>query len=178
MNAPSQRAVHGLAGLAIVLFGAWFLWQATSLRSGPGYAAIGPRTFPILVGLGLLGSGLGVLAGALRLRDEREPAHTEAEGPGAETVEGDTGAGTDWPTLLGIAGLLALYLALYRPLGFILASSALLPAGARILGSRAQLRDVIAGLVVSVVTYLVFTRLLGLELPAGPLAAPLGGLLG
>ena len=170
MKASSQQLADGIAGLAIVLFGAWFLWQANSLRAGPGYAAVGPKTFPIIVGLLLLGSGLGVLLGLVR-DARRELPRTEAEGPDAAVVEGaegDAAVGSDWPTLLGVAGLLAAYIALYKPLGFILASIVLLPAGARVLGSRAPLRDVIAGVGLSLAIYVVFTRLLGLELPAGP----------
>ncbi len=79
MKASSQQLADGIAGLAIVAFGAWFLWQATSLRAGPGYAAVGPKTFPIIVGLVLLGSGLGVLLGLVR-DARREVAHTEAGG--------------------------------------------------------------------------------------------------
>ncbi len=86
-------------------------------------------------------------------------------------VEGAEGVGTDWPTLLSVAGLLAAYIALYKPLGFILASIVLLPAGARVLGSRAPLRDVITGVALTLAIYFIFTRLLGLELPAGPLEA-------
>ena len=170
MKASSQQLADGIAGLAIVLFSAWFLWQATTLRAGPGYAAVGPKTFPIIVGLVLLGSGLGVLLGLWR-DGRREVPPTEAEGPDAEVVEGAEGVGTDWPTLLGVAGLLAAYIALYKALGFILASIVLLPAGARVLGSRAPLRDLLAGVGLSLAIYVVFTRLLGLELPAGPLEA-------
>ena len=170
MKASSQQLADGIAGLAIVVFGAWFLWQANGLRAGPGYAAVGPKTFPIIVGLVFLGSGLGVLLGLVR-EARREVPHTEAGGPDSAVVEGAEGVGTDWPTLLGVAGLLAAYIALYKPLGFILASIVLLPVGARVLGSRAPLRDVIVGVALSLAIYVVFTRLLGLELPAGPLEA-------
>jgi putative tricarboxylic transport membrane protein len=79
----------------------------------------------------------------------------------------------DWRTLGLFAGLLALYIALFLPLGFILCSTLLIVGGAWVLGSHAWRRDLIAGVTVSLVAYLVFTALLGLELPAGPLEMPL-----
>jgi putative tricarboxylic transport membrane protein len=176
-----------VAGLAIALFGAWFLWQGTLLRAGPGYAAIGPRVFPLIVGAGLLGSGLAILLGALAAPRERmapAPAGERASGGPDRAAGRAAEAGpaeepayeTDWRTLLGVAALLAAYVLLFRPLGFILTSAAFLPAGARILGSDLWRRDLLAGVLLSVATYAVFTFLLGLELPAGPLEAPIGTL--
>ena len=142
----------------IVLLAAWVLWQAFLLREGPGYAAVGPRVFPVVVGLGLLAGGAALLVGALR-----RPA--PAPEPDAEPAEP-----TDWATLLGMAVLLAVYLALYLPLGFILATILFLVAAARVLGSRALVRDVVVAVALALATYLLFTRLLGLQLPGGPLA--------
>ncbi len=169
MSRSREALTDTVAGVVILLLGVWVLWQAASLRQGPGYAAVGPRTFPVIVGLGLLGSGLGLLAATWRGWRRALP-ETGAEGPDAEVVEGAEDIGTDWRTLLAVAGLLAVYIALFKPLGFILVSIALLPVGAWALGSRSPLRDLLAGVGVSVATYLLFTRLLGLELPAGPLA--------
>jgi putative tricarboxylic transport membrane protein len=61
-------------------------------------------------------------------------------------------------------------------LGFIISSAAFLVAGAWVLGSRSWPRDVAAGLLLSLVTYVVFTRLLGLDLPSGPLEEPIRAL--
>lgn len=177
MSTRARQLADGIAGVAILAFGAWVLWQAGSLRAGPGYAAVGPRTFPIIVGLATLVSGVGVVIGWLRAwRGDAAPAAAaRADTPPLTdadlTGDGDAApAGTDWATLLLVGGLLAAYIALFRPLGFVLASTALFPAGAWALGSRAPLRDSLAGVVVSLITYLLFTRFLGLELPAGPLA--------
>jgi putative tricarboxylic transport membrane protein len=156
-----------LAGLGIVLLGAWFLWQALMLREGPGYAAVGPRVFPVVVGLGLLLSGLAIsVSAAWALR------RLGAAGTMAAPIEGEAAEPTDWRTLLAAAVALAAYVALFLPLGFVLASTAFLVASARILGSRSPLRDLASGLGLSIVAYLVFTRLLGLELPAGLLELP------
>jgi putative tricarboxylic transport membrane protein len=136
------------AGVVITLVGAWFLWQAFQFREGPGYAAIGPRVFPAIVGLGLLASGA-----ALAVFAAREP---------------NSGLELDWRRLAMLAAALAVYVAMYLPLGFPLASLLFFVAGAWVLGSRALLRDAAAGLALVVVVFLVFTRLLGIPLPAGP----------
>jgi putative tricarboxylic transport membrane protein len=155
------KSPDAIAGAAIALFACWFLWQATALREGPGYAAVGPRVFPVIVGTGFLVSGLALLLSGLGgARRPETDAAAEGEAP------------TDWSTLLAMAGLLALYVVLFRPLGFILTSAAFLLAGAWVLGSRAWARDLAAGAMVSIATYMVFARLLGLELPAGPLEGP------
>ena len=154
------RHADTIAGVLIALFGAWFLWEATLLREGPGYAAVGPRVFPLIVGTGLLVSGLAVLVGGLRAG--HQPDHLP----------------TDWRTLGLMAVALAGLILLWRPLGFILTATPFLVAGARVLGSRSLIRDVVAGVLVSVGTYALFTRLLGLELPAGPLEEPLRSLTG
>lgn len=167
------RAAPGLlspllaAGVAVVLFGAWFLLQATQLRAGPGYAAVGPRVFPTAVGVGLIASGLAVLFGALRRSPAAAPVlDVDTTAP----LDAETDLETDWPTLGIVAALLAIAIALFQPLGFVITSASFLVACARALGSRSLLRDLAAGLGVSLVTYAVFTYLLGLELPDGPLA--------
>jgi putative tricarboxylic transport membrane protein len=139
------------AGVLVALFGAWFLWQALQFREGPGFAVVGPRVFPAIVGIGLTISGLAlaILPGP----------RAEAETP------------TDWRTLLLMAAALAVYVALYLPLGFPIASVAFFVAGAWILGSRAPVRDLVSGVLLVGVVYLVFTQLLTIDLPAGPLEA-------
>jgi putative tricarboxylic transport membrane protein len=153
----------------ITLFGVWVIWQASLLREGPGYAAVGPRTFPMVVGVGIVLSGLALMWERVKHpqganRADSEDPFAEAEGP------------VDWRTLIQVAVLLAAYVALYTLLGFVIASALFLPACAWGLGSRSPVRDTLSGILVALVTYLVFTRLLGLELPGGPIDEPLRAL--
>jgi putative tricarboxylic transport membrane protein len=143
-------AAERVAGALVALVGAWYVWQALLFREGPGFAVVGPRVFPIIIGLGLAVSGAAMAVFATW----REP--------GAE-------AEADWRTLLLLAAALAAYLALYLPLGFPIASWLFFVGGAWILGSRNIVRDVISGALLVAVVYLVFTRLLTIDLPAGPL---------
>jgi len=180
MSLRSARFAEVLAAGVVVLLGVWTLWQAMELRQGPGYAAVGPRIFPMVVGVGFLVAGAALLLGALRRGDPAlapapppaSPAERAATPPDdalGGLDEDPSAAPTDWPTLAGVAALLAGYVALFLPLGFIISSALLLVGGARVLGSRSPIRDVAAGVLVSLAAYLVFTRLLGLELPPGPL---------
>jgi putative tricarboxylic transport membrane protein len=145
---------------AITLLGAWVIWQATLLREGPGYAAVGPKTFPLIVGVGMLLSGLALMWEHLHGHQDRDtsPTHTaEAEGP------------ADWRMLILVGVVLAAYVVLYEPLGFVLSTALFLPTCAWMLGSRAPIRDAAVGVVLALVTYILFTRFLGLELPGGPI---------
>lgn len=166
-----------IAGVCIALFGAWFIWQATLLREGPGYAVIGPRVFPLIVGIGFAVSGLTLLISALRPPPSETQHSSDVRPPEADGSTLSTQHSSDWSTLLAMAALLAGYVVMFRPVGFLITSAAFLVGGAWALGSRNWLRDVVVGVALSVVTFAVFTRLLGLELPAGPLEEPLRALV-
>jgi putative tricarboxylic transport membrane protein len=76
-------------------------------------------------------------------------------------------AATHWPTALLVIGLLLVYALALGPLGYIPATAAFLPVGARVMGSRRPVRDVVVGIGMAIVIYVAFTYLLGLRLPAG-----------
>ena len=65
---------------------------------------------------------------------------------------------------------IAVFFALFVPLGFLLSSSAFLAVETRILGSRRIVRDVVAGVLFIVVLDFVFVRLIGVQLPKGLLS--------
>ncbi len=137
----------GLLGLALVV-----ALDTRSIVVTPTYARIGPRVFPIVVAIGMavVGATLLVQAWTGQWRaDAAEPADRRA-------------------LLLVAAGLL-LDTLLMRPAGFVLASTSLFACVARAFGSRALVRDAVAGALLATAAYLVFTRLLGLDLPAGSL---------
>jgi putative tricarboxylic transport membrane protein len=106
---------------------------------------------PIVVatGLFLLGIGNGVLAfrGGL---------------PERESI--DFGA-----IALILGGLAALIALIAFGGGFILATALLFAMVARAFGRRAFLMDLAIGLVLGLLTYLLFARVLALTLPVGPL---------
>ena len=143
-----------LAGLAIaailIALAALLYWDMSSLQLNAVYG-VGPKAMPIVVatGLFLLGIGNGVLAfrGGL---------------PERESI--DFGA-----IALILGGLAALIALIAFGGGFILATALLFAMVARAFGRRAFLMDLAIGLVLGLLTYLLFAKVLALTLPVGPL---------
>ncbi|KND42530.1 tripartite tricarboxylate transporter TctB family protein [Streptomyces stelliscabiei] len=120
---------------------------------------VGPRTVPIVVGAGLL------LIAALLAVDVLRGGRGRAEG--GEDV--DLSEPADWRTVLLLAGVFLGAAVLMEPLGFPVAGALLFWGAAYALGSRHPDRDPLIAAVVSLVTYAVFDKLLGVPLPGGPL---------
>ncbi len=151
-SAPSRRldpAGLAIAFVLLVLAGIVF-WDMNRLELNAVYG-VGPKAMPMLVGggLALLALGNAVLAfrGAL---------------PARETI--------DFRALALILGGLAALIALIGfGGGFILATGVLFAAVATAFGRRAILTDLLIGLALAVLTYLLFAKLLALTLPTGPI---------
>ena len=74
---------------------------------------------------------------------------------------------THWATPGLIMAALLVYAFLLEPIGYPLATAVVFVAIARLLGSRAIVRDVIVGLVLGFGLFTAFTQYLGVSLPAG-----------
>ncbi|RJF97497.1 tripartite tricarboxylate transporter TctB family protein [Noviherbaspirillum saxi] len=139
----------GLAGL-----GLFTIIGSQDISTGGGYSQIGPRAFPYMIGAGLLALG-GILcwqavSGGWRNVPQDE-AHNEP----------------DWLAFGILSGAILLHMAAIAWAGFVLASTFLFILIARGFGSRKLVRDIVVGLVLSTAAYFIFTRALGLNLPAG-----------
>ncbi|MBD0421293.1 tripartite tricarboxylate transporter TctB family protein [Streptomyces sp. NPDC052309] len=120
---------------------------------------VGPKTVPVVVGVGLL-----VIAALLAV-DVLRGGRGQAEG--GEDV--DLSEPADWRTVLLLAGIFLGASVLIEPLGFPAAGALLFWGAAFALGSRRLDRDPLIAAVLSLVTYAVFDKLLGVPLPGGPL---------
>jgi putative tricarboxylic transport membrane protein len=155
-----------IAAAVLVAVGALLVVSAFGIARGGGYTVIGPATGPFVVAIGLT-----ILGALLVLRTTVRPDLGLARQAAEEE------RATHWPTAwLAAAALVVYALALdgievagieIPGLGYVLATAIFLPVTARILGSRALLRDAIAGLVLALVVYFGFTEFLGVRLPAG-----------
>lgn len=148
-----MRTIRWVA-IAIILFGAFYLWGALQIRESTTYAAVGPRFMPNAIGIGIVLSGvwLFVFPGA-------PPA---ADSPQSMTL--------DWLRIGLMLGVVAAYIALFRVLGYVLATTMLLWGGAQVLGERRHLvRDGVIAVALAVTIYYVFSQLLRINLPPGPL---------
>ena len=144
----------GLVGLALVI-----AFDTSRMQVAPTYAKVGPQVFPYLTAAALFLTGIYFAVLALRGAPDALKA-----GPGEASLVG----------VAAIAGGLVLQVLLIDRLGFILSSALLFSCVAWGFGSRRHLRDATVGIVLSVAAYVVFTRLLGLQLPAGLLGRVLG----
>ncbi len=138
-------------------YGAYLMVGAGRIRVLPVYSRIGPRFFPYLVASAALLCGVLLLVDALRGK--------RAEPEGGEDV--DLSARDNLRPVLVIAAGLALGAALMRPAGFVIAGTLIFWTVAIAFGGRNYLRIALVGLSLSLVSYLSFTRLLDLTLPAG-----------
>lgn len=156
-EAPSASflAPRIVAGL-LIAGGLFLLYHALQIGSVRGYSPVGPSIFPIVVSVGLV-----VLGIVLALRTTNWPDLDLARLAAAEE------AATHWPTSGLLGALLVAYAFTLAPLGYIVATSLLLPTVARVLGSRRIVRDAAIGIGVSTVIFFGFTRFLEIRLPQG-----------
>jgi putative tricarboxylic transport membrane protein len=116
---------------------------------------------PYIVGAGLVVVGIWLAYEALTGR---------ASAGTAESEDADPTLPTDWRTVGLLVLALLTYLVLIERAGFIIASATLFVTAAFAMGSRRLARDFAIGIVMAAILYLVFSRGLGLSLPAGVLA--------
>jgi putative tricarboxylic transport membrane protein len=144
-------------GLALLAIGVVALAATFAVPGGlDPWALSGPRLFPLIASIALIVLSLAFLARTFVFQDLEL-----AQFAGREAAD------TEWrvPALVAIA-LLA-YVELLEPVGYLLSSAAFFPVVAWILGSRSPVRDVIAGAVLSLAVYTLFTQALAVPLPIG-----------
>ena len=156
-------------GAGLLTLGAAYL-AAAFLISEPegGYAAVGPRVFPIAIGIALVAVALWT---AFRAHGAAgAPSSGPAKARAAPAPDADSSA-ADWRSAAPSTLLFLAYIALIEPLGYLLATTAFIALEARLLGSRRWGRDLLAALAVTVSVYVLFNLVLGLRLPGGLLGA-------
>jgi putative tricarboxylic transport membrane protein len=143
---PAAMAIAGV----LLLLASVILWDTLGLQLAATYG-IGPKAMPYVVaaGLALLAVGNFILAwrGAFPERDRLD----------ARAI------------LLILGGLAAMIATIGLGGGFIAATAILFAATSAGFGRRALHIDLAIGLVLGLVIYLLFDKLLSLSLPAGPL---------
>lgn len=156
--ANSARALFSLRAVAltVIILGGVILTQVSQIGTGAGFIVVGPRVFPTAIGVSILILGFLFLLRTTVVLDNDLVADVVSED-----------ATTDWrTTILSLLSLVA-YASLLHPLGYAIATALFFPVIGRILGSTRLKRDIIIGVVLGLVIYLTFTRILGVRLPAG-----------
>ncbi|HET8568097.1 MAG TPA: tripartite tricarboxylate transporter TctB family protein [Candidatus Limnocylindria bacterium] len=145
---PRHPDVFG--GVAAALLGLVVI-AAAQTTPDPGFGVVGPAALPTIFGVVIVLSGVWIAAGALR-----------SDPPALEPFDAR-------PFALATAAT-AVYFVAFVPIGFIVTSIAFVLAVARILGSRALVRDLVVSIAFVLGLYVVFTQLLTVDLPRGLLA--------
>lgn len=153
-----ERAGLVVAASAVAAVGLVALGASLRIPEGSGYAAVGPRAFPVIVSAGVLLLGLALLA-RVTVWPDRELLSRASDGA----------RGTHWPAPLLLCAALLAYALVLAPLGFVAATALFFAAVAWVLDDRRPVRALGIGFAVALLAYLAFTRLLGISLPPGPL---------
>ena len=144
-----DRAALAIAAVLLVVAGT-IAWDASHLSGVARYARIGPQTVPLVIALCFAGLGFWTILEAWRGDfPEREPQELR-------------------PVLWIVGGLL-LQLMSIRMVGFSIATGLLFAFVARGFGERRWWLSLAAGILLSIVIWLIFSRGLALTLPTGPL---------
>lgn len=137
-----------ILGAVGLILGVAFIWGATLIETGFIVDALGPKSFPVIIGSVLvLGSGY------LLVRPDPEPA---------------------WPALSGVLEILGAIVVLVgyalalEPVGFVISTAVAAALLSWRLGST-PLGGAIAGIGISLGIYVIFHLVLGLSLARGPL---------
>ena len=143
---PAGLAIAGaLAALAIVIG-----WDTSSLTLTSVYG-VGPKAMPYIVAVGLALLSAGNFINGMK-----------GDLPEREALDGQA-------IFRILGGLSALIAVIGFGYGFIIGTTLLFAMTAAAFGRKAFHIDLLIGFVLAVIVYVVFSKLLSLSLPAGPL---------
>lgn len=145
-----------LISFALIALGSFVVFETRSIAETQGYAQIGPRLFPYIIGVGL--TLCGAVLGWHALTGGWRNIPLDQEGHGAP----------DWSAFFIISAGIVLHMVVIGWAGFIIASTLLFVLIARGFGSRRLVRDALIAVALAAVVFFVFTSGLGLKLPSGP----------
>ena len=145
-----------LISFALIALGSFVVFETRSIAETQGYAQIGPRLFPYIIGVGL--TLCGAVLGWHALTGGWRNIPLDQEGHGAP----------DWLAFFIISAGIVLHMVVIGWAGFIIASTLLFVLIARGFGSRRLVRDALIAVALAAVVFFVFTSGLGLKLPSGP----------
>jgi putative tricarboxylic transport membrane protein len=153
MNGENERSVDpaGIAVAVLLLIAAAVIWWDVSRLTITSTYGVGPKAMPIVVAC-----GLAVVAVANLVMGWR------GDLPARETVDRRA-------IVLILGGLAALIALIGLGGGFIAATAVLFATTAAAFGRRAFLTDLLIGLVLGLLIFLMFDKVLTLSLPAGPI---------
>ncbi|MFB9993945.1 tripartite tricarboxylate transporter TctB family protein [Deinococcus oregonensis] len=157
---PARRPISVpdlLVALGVVLLGLLLLIGTNQIATSGMNTVVGPKVFPLIVSVGTLGLGVLLTIGALR-GHRAEPTTEEDTDPDAPVNLASPGL---------ILGGFLLGTLLLQPLGFVVGTAIMYFTVAFAFGERRYGLMAGVAVIVALITYVLFTRGLGLTLPAG-----------
>ena len=154
---PQRRFGEWAIAVALLVLGIVVLRDGLSQPDSTSASGVGAGFMPTVVGAVLV-----VLAAALCVQIARGSVGEP------ETAEGDVDVrSTKWvPLGVSVAALLVFIVAV-EPVGYLIISAVCFWMTAWAMGARSHLKSALIAVVLSVVVYFSFTRLLDISLPAG-----------
>lgn len=167
----SGRGVHraleiAFAG-ALILFSVVFIWQATLVHEPFTTMVVGPRTFPLMVGVAMLAVSAVLLW--RRVRD-KSSVGDQPDDAAAVPLDDDEVTIADWPAVWWVLGAILAMFVFLVPLGFIPTVSLFLAGLSTLFSPKHWLRNVIVAVVFSCFFFFIFAWVLGIPLPKGIMA--------
>lgn len=162
-----DRRIDILVALGFVALGLLIIWQAALIRGGVMRDAVGPRVgFYVCGGILVLGGLAVTIRHWLAMRAGRGWL---AEPEGTGDTEGYPASFKRAALLIGTC---LAYAALFKPLGYLLATPPFIVAALAVLDQRSWKKSALIAVVFTLLAYLVFAKGLGVRMPHGPLTEP------
>lgn len=138
-------------GLAIIYF-----WGIANIQVPQVEDALGPRSFPILLGVALL------IAAGMLFFESRSTTKAGSKDKSAAIPQAH-----HFPLVAAVAAVIVVYFLAFEPLGYVLSTSIFLCSLILYFYRGSRLTALCSAVGFAIVTYLVFTKLLGARLPSG-----------
>ncbi len=163
--AATVRKEERIASLVIIAVAAAYLLGAFNIPMPTLKQQLGPDVFPKVIGFLLLFLGciyaFQMFRGSVK-EDEKRAAIIGAE----EKLEGET----NFRKMAVMIGLMLVYAFIFDKLGYAISTFLMFMAGSLVMDRRHLVRDTIIALIASFGLFFLFTLLLRVNLPAGPLS--------
>jgi putative tricarboxylic transport membrane protein len=156
------QTINRILAIVLAIFSIWYLYEAFQIRRFPLPRPIDSDLFPKVLGFVMLG-----LAGLLFFVKEAVDEAAMEAAPAAVPEPDEPFWQRPWTRVVVTAVAVAVYAAVLRPLGFVLASILLVAGLTAYYGYRNHLVTIGVAVAVPLVFYLVLTRLMTINLPAG-----------
>jgi len=149
-----------------LLLAAGYAWMTEQVPTRAFGDPLGPKAFPRLLTAVLIVAVLLLVAEMIVAKRANQPAAPAPDSAGDGAAPALAAANANWIIAATVA-FTGLYFFLFEPVGFVLSSSAYLFAMTMYFNRGKMLANALVSFLLPIACYLVFTRVLGVELARG-----------